>query len=116
MYNMQMIVEHITAELFRQGAIAFVNMEYGIATLRKVLENKAVCLNGRCYDIAPGDTLPEKIYKLRKQNRLSRDKFANMANLAVKTVRDWEIGTVAPTKTSLEKVCSAFGVDIAYFI
>ena len=89
---------------------------YGIATLQKVLENKEICLSGRCYNSSADDALSEKIYKLRKRKHLSRNKFADMVGVNVLSVRGWEYGTTIPTKASLEKVCGAFGLDIAYFI
>ena len=83
--------------------------------MRKVLENKEVCLNGRSYLNLSSDTIPQRIYQLRKQERLSRNVFADMVGVTVKSIVNWECGLTIPAETSLNRICNAFGLDGAYF-
>jgi len=51
-------------------------MEYTFAILRKILENQEISMNNNDYEDNENDTIADRIYKLRKRNKMSRNTFA----------------------------------------
>jgi len=86
-----------------------------IATLREVLKSKETRLLDSLYSSLPEDSVHSKIYKLRKSYGLSRVDFAARIGVHCSTIKDWDDRIQEPTRTSLKKICAAFGLDISYF-
>ena len=85
------------------------------ATLKSILKNKEISLINNLYCNLPNDTISEKIYKLRKRNGLSREELAHKAKFGKSSIRSWERGVKTPNKISIQKICTVFDLDIAYF-
>ena len=83
--------------------------------MKKILENKDICLHDDSYTNKPNDTINEKIYKLRKRHKLSRNKFADMLGVTVATINNWERKGFMPYQKNIKKICTVFSVDMEYF-
>ena len=88
---------------------------YSIVTLREIFTNSEVNLLEGLYGNLPEDSFSDVIYKLRKMHGLSREVFAERVNRHASTIKEWEDGVKTPTRTSIEKVCTVFGLDIGTF-
>jgi DNA-binding transcriptional regulator YiaG len=86
-----------------------------IATLSSVLENKDVGLFASLHDGLPEGSIAEKIYKLRKINGLGLEAFAKRIGMSVTAIKSWEVEGILPSQRSLEKICTAFTLDMTYF-
>ena len=69
------------------AAVSFRSVININATLSKVLGNREIPLFESIYRNLPESTFPERIYKLRMVNGLSRSKFAKMVDVHVSTVK-----------------------------
>lgn len=56
--------------------------------------------------------LPEMIYKLRNNARLSREKFAAILSVSHQAVQKWENGTSMPDIKNVVRIAKYFGVSI----
>lgn len=56
--------------------------------------------------------LSEKLMKLRKENVLSQEEFANKLNVSRQTVSKWELGQTIPDTDNLTKIASIFGISV----
>lgn len=56
--------------------------------------------------------LPETIYQLRTNARLSREKLAEILNVSHQAVQKWENGTSAPDIKNVIKIAKHFGVSL----
>ena len=80
-----------------------------------MVNSEKIRLYESLYGNLPDDSITAKIYKLRKTNGLSLSDFAAKVGISVSAVQDWEaMGT--PSQASIEKICSAFGLDVSEFI
>jgi DNA-binding transcriptional regulator YiaG len=89
---------------------------YGNAILSKLLKTRDVILSGKDYSENIADTIPERIYKLRKRHHMSRNVVADKIGTTLASVRNWNIGRFEPTMKSLEKICIAFNLDMSDLI
>jgi DNA-binding transcriptional regulator YiaG len=90
-------------------------MMYSIVILKSILQNQEVRLFESLHGNLPEDTLPEKIFKLRKTHGLSYANFGTRIKRRASSVRGWEKGFETPSQKSIEKICDAFGLDVNSF-
>ncbi|MCG9967446.1 helix-turn-helix transcriptional regulator [Pelotomaculum terephthalicicum JT] len=59
--------------------------------------------------------VPARIIELRKQKGHSTNKLAKLAGIGQSTLREIEIGQKQPTIYTIEKICSALGIELYEF-
>lgn len=58
----------------------------------------------------------QSIKSLRKEHSLTQAQLADRCFVSTNAVNAWENGRAYPPKGSVERLCKAFGVPVAYFM
>lgn len=58
----------------------------------------------------------EKIYNLRRKNKISQESFAELFNVSRQAVQKWENGTSLPETAKVVEIAKHFGVSIDYLM
>ena len=58
----------------------------------------------------------QAIRTLRKERNMTQGQLAERCFVSTNAVSAWETGRAYPPKSSVERLCQAFGVPVAYFV
>lgn len=61
-------------------------------------------------------TIGEKITKLRKENNLTQEQFAEMFNVSRQSVSKWELNSVYPDTEKLIRISKMFNCSLDYLL
>ncbi|MBQ1790159.1 MAG: helix-turn-helix transcriptional regulator [Oscillospiraceae bacterium] len=61
-------------------------------------------------------TFPERIAAIRKDLKLSQDKFGELANVSQRTVAFWEAGQRMPSHAVISSLADRLGVSVDYLL
>lgn len=62
------------------------------------------------------NTFADRLYNLRKQNRLTQTDLAERLNVSQVAIHNWERGKRKPDLTKFIALCKVFGVSSEYFL
>ena len=60
--------------------------------------------------------LGQAIKKLRTDRQMTQDQLSNSIGVSVNAISQWELGKSMPQKTTIEKLCRAFGIPVSYML
>ena len=61
-------------------------------------------------------TIGEKLAKLRKENNLTQEQFAEILHVSRQSVSKWELNSVYPDTEKLIKICKLFDCSLDYLL
>lgn len=61
-------------------------------------------------------TIGEKLAKLRKEQNLTQEQFAEMMNVSRQSVSKWELGTAYPETEKLIRISKTWGCSLDYLL
>ena len=61
-------------------------------------------------------TFPERITAIRKDLKLSQEKFGELANVSQRTVAFWEAGQRMPSHAVISALADRLGVSVDYLL
>ena len=61
-------------------------------------------------------TFPERITAIRKNLKLSQEKFGELANVSQRTVAFWESGERTPSNTTISALADRLNVSVDYLL
>ena len=61
-------------------------------------------------------TFPERITAIRKELKLSQEKFGELANVSQRTVAFWEAGERMPSHATISSLADRLGVSVDYLL
>lgn len=60
--------------------------------------------------------LGQAIKKLRTDRQMTQDQLSSSIGVSVNAISQWELGKSMPQKTTIEKLCRAFGIPVSYML
>lgn len=60
--------------------------------------------------------LGQAIKKLRIDRQMTQDQLSSSIGVSVNAISQWELGKSMPQKTTIEKLCRAFGIPVSYML
>ena len=61
-------------------------------------------------------TFPERVAAIRKELKLSQEKFGELANVSQRTVAFWEAGQRMPSHATISALADRLGVSVDYLL
>lgn len=61
-------------------------------------------------------TIGEKLTKLRKENNLTQEQFAEILHVSRQSVSKWELNSVYPDTEKLIRICKLFNCSLDYLL
>ena len=58
----------------------------------------------------------QAIKKLRIERGMTQESLADSVGMSTNAISSWEIGKTIPPKTTIEKLCRAFGIPVSYML
>lgn len=58
----------------------------------------------------------QAIKKLRMERNMTQDQLSASVGVSINAISQWELGKNIPQKSSIERLCRAFGIPVSYML